>query len=525
MPALAIKREEVTELGESSPALAARGRFVSEALRPADTTDLWRFYRDAVSDADLAQALAGVTLIEAADEREEALCLAIALREVLTHPHQTAALVTPDRELARRVKAELARWGIEVDDSAGEALSASSHGRLARLIASATQSPIDLLALLQHPLARLGLAREKIDRLWPLFEIGVARAPIAFDLSDPEGTIAAANVAAQEKSHPAQKRITQQDWASLDDLLKRLRSVLAPLHALQTRHDLKAWIGAHREALTAITAGKDGIGSGGEDREALEALFDELSAHASQRMLFDAEAYAHFFTRVSQETRLQGPVRAHPRLKIFGLLEARLMDADVMVLGGLDETIWPPQAQSDAFLNRPMRAELGLTPPERKIGQTAHDFTQAMGRDRVILSRAAKRGGTPTVTSRLIQRLAALGGSAWEACILRGHDILALARAIDRTDGAPKPIKRPAPKPPLELRPKRLSVTRIERLRRDPYAIFAEHILKLTELPPIAQEIELRAIGTAMHEAFADFATRYPSGPLPRKPAQCSRPF
>ncbi len=516
LPSLNIQRNEVTPLGTPSAALALRGQFVSEALRPADTTDLWHFYRDDVGGADLTQALDGVTLIEASDEREEALCLAIALRQVLEDPGKTAALVTPDRELAQRVKAELARWHVEVDDSAGESLSASPHGRLARLIASCTRNPIDVIALLQHPLARFGWARTKVEKLWPLYEIGLARAPVALNLEDPAATIAAARAAAQERfAHPAQRRIAQHEWALLEELLTRLKSGLAPLHAVRGNATLPVWIAAHRQAFAAISAGEDGLGSGGEDRDASDLLFDELTAHASQRMIFDAESYAHFFMRVAQETRLQGPARAHPRLKIFGLLEARLMDADVMLLGGLDETIWPPQAQSDAFLNRPMRAQLGLTPPERKIGQTAHDFTQAMGCSNVILSRATKRGGTPTVGSRFIQRLAALGGSAWESCIARGAEILTLARAIDRPEGPPAPVKRPAPKPPLELRPARLSVTRIEMLRRDPYAIFAEYILSLTELSPISQEIELRAIGMAMHEALARFTLLYPSGPLP----------
>lgn len=179
LPMLNIRREDVVQIGSPSPALALRGHFISEALRPADTTDLWRFYRDGATGADLAQALDGVTLIEAVDEREEALCLAIALREVLAHPNETAALVTPDRELARRVKAELSRWSIAVDDSAGESLGASPRGRLARLIASCGESDVDMLALLQHPLARFGLAREKLAELWPLYEIGLARAAIA----------------------------------------------------------------------------------------------------------------------------------------------------------------------------------------------------------------------------------------------------------------------------------------------------------------------------------------------------------
>jgi len=516
LPVLKIKRDEVTSLGTPAPALATRAAFISEALRPADTTDLWRFFHDGISPADLTQALEGVTLIEAADEREEALCLAIAMREVLTHPHRTAALVTPDRELARRVKAELSRWEIEADDSAGEVLSASPHGRLARLIAHCSEEPCDRLALLQHPLARFGLARADVEALWPLYEIGLARAPIGHARSDPASMIAAAREAFKEgHAHRAQKHIADRDWRRLEDLLTRLASDLAPLQKPLGRFGLPAWIAAHRQAYAAVTEDQNGVGSGGPDREALERLFDDLAAHASQRMMFDAESYADFFTRIAQETPLRGPVRAHPRLKIFGLLEARLMQVDVMLLGGLDETVWPPQAKGDAFLNRPMRAELGLTPPERKIGQTAHDFTQAIGSPRVILSRAAKRGGTPMVASRFLQRLAALGGPIWQTCVSRGNDVLTFARAIDRPEGPPQPVKRPAPKPPLAIRPLRLSVTRIEMLRRDPYAVFAETCLKLAELPPVRREIEYRAIGTAMHEAFAQFTRLYPSGQLP----------
>lgn len=514
---LKINREEVIEIGGVSPALAARKIFVSEALRPADTTDLWRLYSKRVESADLAAALEGITLIEAADEREEALCLAIALREVLTHPHQTAALVTPDRELARRVKAELSRWAIEVDDSAGETLSASPQGLLARLIANGAQDHADRLALLQHPLTRLGLPRATIDDLWPLYEIGLARAASdGIDINDPARLHSAAREAARQKgAHPAQGRISDAEWDLLEDLCARLTDCLKPLMALQGKPALPVWIKAHREVLAALTTDEKGGLSGGEDSEALDQLFEELSAHASKRMTFDAEAYAYFFTRVAQETPLRGPVRAHPRLKIFGLLEARLMEADVMLLGGLDETIWPPQAQSDAFLNRPMRADLGLTPPERKIGQTAHDFTQALGSPRVILSRAAKRGGTPMVASRFLQRLAALGGAEWQACVARGNGVLALARAIDRPLAPPKPIERPQPKPPLALRPTRLSVTRIEMLRRDPYAIFGEYVLSLNQLPPISEKIEPRFIGTVMHEAIAQFTAAYPSGALP----------
>ncbi len=520
LPILGVRRAEVIELGQPPPARAARDRLISEALRPADSTETWRAYRADGAAGEIASALDGVTLIEAADEREEALALAIALRQTLETPGATAALVTPDRDLARRVGAELGRFGIVIDDSAGEPLSASSYGALAELVLLAARSRFaakDLVALLAHPLTRLGLPRIEVERLAPMFDIGLLRQgrSLASFATPAEAVAAAQRAAADHFAHPAQKRIGARDWQRLEDLLARIRSVLEPLGALQGAHELGTWIDLHRAALDCVTQGQ----ALGEDFETLDALFSELRRAAHPALRFDAESYALFLAQAMGETILRLPRHVHPRLKIFGLIEARLMDADLMLLGGLDETIWPPQAKSDAFLNRPMRAALGLTPPERRIGQTAHDFVEAMGHERVILSRAQKRGGTPTVASRFVQRLAAVAGREFEPCRARGQRLIALARALDRPAALPAPVRRPMPRPPIELRPRQLSVTRIETLRRDPYAIYAEFILQLAELPRAADVQERRTMGNAIHEVLAAFTRRHASGALPPEAA------
>ena len=200
---------------------------------------------------------------------------------------------------------------------------------------------------------------------------------------------------------------------------------------------------------------------------------------------------------------------------ILGLLEARLLSFDRVLLAGLDETVWPPAVETDAFLNRPMRAALALSAPERRIGQTAHDFVEALGAREAILSRAKKRGGQPTVASRFLQRMAAAAGPlAMEEPEERGELYLGFARALDRPT-AFQPQRRPAPRPAAELRPKALSVTRIETLRRDPYAIYAEYILRLKALETVEREIGPRETGMAWHAALQLFVEAYPSGALP----------
>ena len=521
---LRIAREDIADLALPPPPIALRMRFLQEALRPADSTDHWHAYAAMLDAADLERALDGVTLIDADDERYEALALAIALREVLERPGATAALITPDRQLARRVRAELARWNIDVDDSGGEPLGVTARGALARLVldaAGGTGNPIATLSLLAHPLTLLSLPRAAVESLAPLLEIGVFRA-ILPDLADPAALVAAARQGADGRdAHPAQARIDNDEWEAIVDLLRRLQQALQPIESLAAGASLHQWIEAHRRVLAEVQRNAEGnVAAGGEDVETLEVLFEELAAGDDFGDDFSAEDYRTFFDLVLKDTKVRGPQRPHARLKILGLLEARLLTADVILLGGLDESVWPPQASTDAFLNRPMRAELGLTPPERRIGQTAHDFVMAMGNGAVIVSRAGKRDGTPTVPSRFLQRIEALAGkTAWQICRKRGDRLLGFAQSLDRPPNIAS-APRPMPRPPVALRPASLSVTRIETLRRDPYAIYAERILRLEPLEELSVERGAREAGISLHELLAEFTGAFPTGDLPENALQ-----
>ena len=524
LPELGIGREHVASLGAASPALAARARFLTQALRPADSTETWAAYL-AQAEPEIIAGLADVTLVEAANEREEALALAIALRQALEDPQATAALITPNRDIATRVRAELARWNIDVDDSGGEPLGVTPQGALARLVLACVQSrhaAIDMIAMLAHPLVLLAHARGDIDRLAPLVEIGILRAVTpTLPFGETAGLVEAARLSARHRhAHAARARIGDGEWDEIGTLLTAFNAALAPLDALTGQAPLAEWLLAHRAALDALTLGPDGAAPIGEDGDVLASLLDELEAAALPDIALDCQSYQHFFDQLCREAVVRGPRRAHPRLKILGLLEARLMRADLVLLAGLDESIWPPQAHTDAFLNRPMRARLGLSAPERRIGQSAHDFVQAMGNPRVIISRAAKRGGTPMVASRFVQRMAALAGPAFEACRERGKGLLHWAQALDLPRHI-RHIPRPKPCPPLDLRPTRLSVTRIETLRRDPFAIFAQYILELQPLDPLGLEMGAREMGLFLHEVLAQFTRLHPGGALPASaPAQ-----
>ncbi len=507
LAAIAVDRAAVRPLGTVPPDRAARGRLIGEALRPAATTELW--HRLAADPTlDVAAALAGVTLIEAADENEEARAIAVALREAL-EGDGTAALVTPDRELARRVREELTRWGIDIEESSGEPLGQTPAGALGRLVldcALKALAPVEVLALLHHPDLRLGRARGDVIRAARHLELAVLRGVLPPQaLADPDALIAEARRRRDAPHAGHELRIIPQEaFESLGVFLRDLLGSLQPLRVLPRDAPLPAWLAAHEAVVAALARDEAGeVPLAGADYGALGALFEELDAAADPAIRLDCPGYAALFDRLAAETPVRGPNRSHPRLKILGLLEARLLSAHLMVLGGLDETVWPPAARQDPFLNRPMRAALGLSPPERRLGRTAHDFAMALGQPRVIVTRARKRGGSPTVPSRFLQRLGAVAADGLGDVRARGEVYLGYARALDRPD-AVRSVRRPAPRPPVALRPKKLSVTRIETLRRDPYAIYAEKVLKLTPLEPLAAVMGLREYGTSFHALIRD---------------------
>ncbi|GGG31415.1 double-strand break repair protein AddB [Chelatococcus composti] len=516
---IGIPRSDVAVLGAPPPALTARARFLSEAMRPAETTDLWAEPAHRLPEADVRAAFEGLTLVEAADEREEALCAAIALREALEDPQATAALVTPDRALAERVAAELARWDIAAEDSAGLPLRRSPHGTLACLVAEAAATnhePAILASLIAHPLTRFGWPQATMERAARALEIGVLRGP-----APPAGLAGIASVLAERREeardHRAPRplrRLSDADWDLAATLLERLMGAFSGFSAAEEDEcDLVALVTAHRAALEAVTrpaADEPSPLASGEAGEVLAEVFDAAASATVEGLTGRFADYPAFFAALMADAVVRRPMSGHRRVKILGLLEARLVEADRLVLGGLDEEVWPPTARTDAFLNRPMRTALGLAPPERRIGQTAHDFVQALGTRDVVLTRALKRGDAPTVPSRFLQRMQALAGDGlWKELQQRGERLRHWAAALTAPP-ALRPIERPRPRPDPDLIPRRLSVTEVETLVRDPYAIFARHVLKLDPLDPIAVPPGAADRGTIVHEALGAFTARHP---------------
>ena len=496
----------------------ARSFVLSEAMRPAATTDRWR---QVIADRgnSLADGVAGLKLIFAPDQRLEAAAIALIMRRTIEEPQRTATLVTPDRSLARRVKAELARWNLRVADSAGEPLAHTPQGMLAALLLSATE-PEQLVALLAHPEATFGFDRSTTAWAAGLLEIALLRgSTIRRSLSDLPGALE--ELAArdpEDRVHRLVDLMKPEHWDAVRVLLRQLLAALGEIATLMQAREplpLQRFLGAHRAAIDKALArpGATAVDSfwtttGGI---ALAQLFDEIAQGSADAPPMSGDDYRSFFDRAMADMAVRLPIPTHQPLRIFGLLEARLMASDVMILAGLNERLWPREPETDPWLNRPERERLGLPTPERRIGLTAHDFVQCAAASETWLLTSAKVGGHPAVASRFLLRLEALLGAAGLAESLRPEeDWIGYAIGLDFAPEH-RPVAQPAPRPPVALRPSGLSVTRIEKLISDPYTIYAEQILKLEELAPLWQEAGAAERGTLLHDALCRFSEGPPA--------------
>jgi ATP-dependent helicase/nuclease subunit B len=533
-----LKRGDVEILGRPAP----RGRevLVSEAMRPSNATAQWhrRLAQPEIAES-IAGAMSNLAVIEAENPEMEALAIAVAMREA-RHLDKSAALVTPDRALARRVAAALGRWNLAFDDSGGDALMETSAGIFARLAAEAAASglaPPTLLALLKHPLCRLGGAPGAFKDAAETLELALLRgtrpqagsAGLKRDFARFRVELGKLRRGETSSLHVAEPRTRLADEAldAADRLIGLLQTALAPLESVAPLkpHDFAELAERHRNVLIALSSDQHGAALAFEDQQGLTlaSAFDELlGAQTRSGLMAQLGDYPEVFQTAFADRMVRRPEGINVHLKIYGPLEARLTQSDRVIIGGLVEGVWPPTPRVDPWLSRPMRHELGLDLPERRIGLSAHDFAQLLGTDDVILSHAAKVGGAPAVASRFLHRLEAVAGEErWRAAKAAGEKYVRFARELDRPSKV-EPIAQPAPKPPRAVRPQKMSVTAIEDWLRDPYTVYARHILRLSPLDPVDMPLSAADRGSAIHDALGEFTQTF-AGALPDDPARVLR--
>lgn len=527
---LGTTRAEVTEQSlpllnladpESNAAMRLRERLVSAAMLPSAHTHRWPDILDDLSSEAIDQAFEHVALIEAEHENEEALAIALCLRQALEQPERRAALVTPDRNLARRVTANLRRFGITVDDSAGQPLTGRPHGTLLRLVtriafdqAATEELPLLLATLVKHPLVSFGGKPATARRAGRVLELAVLRGSTGtIHIADLPNLMQQVRADLPTRHHPPQAltRLEDEDWQEAEKLAETLARIFADRGTDQITADCRALARMTTGILEAVASHEEeGLVPlyGGAEGQALSAFMQTL-LEVTEPIDVPSSQWPDIVDALMAGRVVRPHGKSHPRLVILGPLEARLQTFDRVVLAGLNETTWPAAANNDPFLSRPMKSAMGLPAPERRTGLAAHDFQMLMGMEEVVLSRSKRVDNTPTIASRWVQRvLVAIGEPAAKAMKANGETWLSYAQRSIKTDSEGERITRPAPKPPVSSRPRRLSVTAIERWIRDPYDIYASRILNLEALAPLTAEIGPRERGTLYHGILENFVKR-----------------
>ena len=468
---LGVARGEVQQWRWSGAAASspARGRAVANAMASPDYSHKWETLKPA------ERRLSGIRLAELSDPAAEAQAIALALREALQTPGKTAALVTPDRQLASRVSSLLARWGIEADDSAGRPLSTTPAGTLLLGIASAAAeelAPVPTLALLKHPLVG-GEGDDRVAWLDAIRELDLKlRGP-----RPPAGLAGLdTHFAGVRQWQAARPRL-----AGIDHLL------LQPISLAQFARALT-------DAAQELAG--DNAWRGPAGRLAAERLAELQASESALALAISGDDAVPLLRQLLDTQAVRPPYGGHPRIFIWGLLEARLQRADVVVLGGLNENVWPALPAPDPWLPPKVRATLGMPTLDNRIGLAAHDFASALGAPEVLLTRARRDGKSPTVASRFLLRLKAISGG-----LPRDLRLERLTRALD-DPGPAQPVDRPAPSPPAEQRPDKISVTAVDRLKADPFAFYAQAILRLRSIDSVDAETTGRWKGDEVHKVF-----------------------
>ncbi|MFN7039072.1 MAG: double-strand break repair protein AddB [Alphaproteobacteria bacterium] len=489
-----IDRKQVKELTPTNykeNVNYSRSLFMSEIMRPANTSNKWIN----IKQLEIG-TLKGVSWINCENMQQEASVISLILREVLETKDKTAALVTTDKELAKRVAILIRKWNIEIDYSEGEKLSHTPLGVYMRLIIEMAKSnfaSVQLLAILKHPLTNLGFNRSEFRKFIAELEIVTLRGiRVQVGLNNIKETI----------------KIYNHDY--LITIIDRLEEYSSKFVSLFKEKSISfdEIFEAHIELAEKMAFNEQSTGLWNSiSGEQLNEFFTELRVYGKSLGRINPFEYNQIFDNLMIGQTFRKPYGMHPRLAILTPIEARMHNFDMLVLGALNEGVWPKYPESGPWISRKMRKEIGLSMPEKKIGQSAHDFFSLSQASEVIFTRSLKVEGTLTVASRWLQRL---------ETVLKGVGIKANSFNVKPWDkwiemlNTPKEIvsiTSPAPKPDICFRPTQFSVTQIEKLIRDPYSIYASQILKLKNFNDIDSEPKAADFGNFIHKALELFVS------------------
>ena len=453
--------------------------------------------------------LKNIQLVEPLSLQEEARLIALMIRQGLDQHTGDIALVTPHRGLCDRVTAELRRWHIMPNDSYGHTLYELPEGSFLALILNVVFQPLNtvaILSLLKHPLTHLGRSPFECRKLTRLLEIKNFRTLTPFEKFD-------------------FKKIEDPE---LYDFFQRFQQALLPLTQSPLR--LEQWVERHQKTFEHLTQAPQGLAQDSEGLaqdpvlqpmgQEITDLFDHFKKFSSQQLFSFAE-YSSLLTTHLRSLRITQNYGMHPRVHFLGILEARLLRFDLLILGSMNDIHWSHNAPQDPWLSYDMRQRLGIPDTCYYNGLVAENWVGLMHSENIILTRSQREGGANVLDSRWLLRLKAILKNQnlpsplntdfpWQKWS-QGLDRPWLAGSKESVSPFPLKMPTPAPCPPVPLRPRQLSVTEVQLWVQDPYALYAKKVLKLAPLPLLEKQITPALFGIVVHRALEEYIASSPA--------------
>lgn len=485
-------------------------KIFSHVMTPAEHTDQWtKVHVSENQKTEIIQSLEKLKIYNCDTPQEEAKVIALIMRDTLQTKSKTAALITPDRILAKRVANICQRWNIALDDSGGTPLSSTPIGTYLQLSAKNLIDgikPLSFLSLLKHDFAA--------GKEFPNFRKTVREMDktLLRGLSPPSGFDALKERYKNYSENPKRKNKPSEN---ILDLLNYLENFMGDaLQIFSQKQNFKLFLQHHIELIEKLSTSADKTGAeilwSGEAGENASNMLSELYDYADEIGKISPQDYLSILEQVMGGATVRPKYGTHPRLMILGQLEARLIQTDVVILSGLNEGTWPSDPGNDPWMSRPMRQNYGLPLPERSITLAAHDFVQGACSKETFITRSIRQDSAPSVPARWLQRLETfLMAIHINPQIIQGEKYHYYAKALDFT-ALLAPIERPAPTPPLNARPNALSVTKIDTWLKDPYQIYTSKILQLYPLEELDKNFDAAERGTLLHKIMEIFTTKFP---------------
>jgi len=440
-----------------------RQNLIALMMLPFEESIKWQ---NIVAEIDVKKAAQDLeenfTLIEANSDIVEAKLIALTLQK---NSQKKSAVIVNNGDFANLLKLELERLGLEFNDSRSLDIFNSKLINFLILILELIESDFNshiLLSLFKHPLCKIDDAAIIQD-----FEINILR-----------------------------KERSESGLNGLKNTLKN-NQVLQEffngfLAKIKFESDINSLI-KNVENLTHKTWSE--LLNQQEAQEEIFYLFEKL-----KKQNYTPNSASDFKTILSQISYF-GKSNSHAKIQILSPIEARLLNFDFIVISSLNEGLFP-QIESENWLGKKIKKDLGVEKSLQKIGQNAHDFCNYLSNKSVVLSYCKSRNGAALIESPFLLKFKTIAKKL-DAKINNGDEFfkrLAAENNIPQLE-----ISVANPKPAKDLRPQRFSITEISKLISNPYFIYCKKILQLKELDKIDYEAGYAEFGSFIHKALEEF--------------------